>query len=377
MLTCYDTTYVCLIIKTESRILIKKQNKLNWNDSWIDELFQWADDNNIPELQYIQDDIMCDEGFWIGLPRDRKVLVNLEELDLSWHSCKEIPEHIRHLKNLKTFSFSKERDGLQPPHSEHLKGCGGIEEIPDWIAELENLEELNLSNNNISYVPNAIGKLKNLKKLYLHNNMIMLVDDELASLCKLEVLWIHENMFSVLANSINNLKELAHFDVDWEQQNKVSLLSDCLDQIVLQEWTDEKLSRVDSGRLNAVTHGLEQLRELNCLIGIEALWNEWSKLNNLKYKLKNLKKLRELYCDGLEYPSGPIKLCPEGLIVTPKIAPDFPPKMELKAEDYVEILLENTPAFFIKSDAFEVIIELNEHHGKSLMEKIYFMELWK
>jgi hypothetical protein len=51
--------------------------------------------------------------------------------------------------------------------------------------------------------------------------------------------------------------------------------------------------------------------------------------------------------------------------------------MEPKAEDCVEILLENTPVFLVKSDAFEVIIELNEHHGKSLMEKIDFMELWR
>jgi hypothetical protein len=37
-----------------------------------------------------------------------------------------------------------------------------------------------------------------------------------------------------------------------------------------------------------------------------------------------------------------------------------------KAEDCVEILLENTPAFFIKSDAFEITIKLKEHYGKSL-----------
>jgi hypothetical protein len=57
------------------------------------------------------------------------------------------------------------------------------------------------------------------------------------------------------------------------------------------------------------------------------------------------------------------------LIVTSDIEP--------KAEDCVEILLENTPAFFVKSDAFEITIKLKEHHSKGLMEKIDFMELWK
>lgn len=355
--------------------MIKKQDKLDFDDSWIDELFQWADNNNIPELQYIEDDTMCGdgerpiEGFWVGLPRDRDVLVNLEELDLSWHSCCEIPKQIKHLKNLKKFTFSKKRDGRQPPFMKNADGLDEIEEIPDWIAELENLEELNLSNNKISFVPNAIGKLKNLKKLYLHNNMIMFVDAELASLCKLEVLWIYWNMFSVLDSCIDSLKGLAHFDVDWEQQNKLSLLSDCLDQIASQEWTDEKLLGLDTGKLNAITHGLEQLQELTGPNGIERLWNEWNRQNDLKYKLKDLKNLRELYCDGLDYPNGPIKLCPEGVIVTSETLQ--------KTECCVEILIDNIPASFVKSDAFEVIIEIKEYHGKSLMEKIDFMELWR
>jgi Leucine-rich repeat (LRR) protein len=218
-------------------------------------------------------------------------------------------------------------------------------------------------------VPNVIGKLKNLKELYLHNNMIMFVDAELASLCKLEVLWIRWNMFSVLDDFIGSLKGLAYFDVDWEQQNKLSLLSNCLDQIASQEWSDEKVLSTDMGKLNTLIHGLEQLQKLTGPIGIEMLWNEWSRLNNLKYKLKNLTNLRELYCDGLDYPNGPIKLCPEGVIVNSETVQ--------KTECCVEILINNIPASFVKSDAFEVIIELNEHHGKSLMEKIDFIELWR
>jgi Leucine-rich repeat (LRR) protein len=349
--------------------LIKKQYKLDCDDSWIDELIQWADNNNIPELQYIQDDIMCDEGFWAGLPRDREVLANLEELDLSWHSCSEIPEQIRHLKNLKTFRFSKSRDGLQPPFMENADGIEEIEEIPDWIAELKNLEKLDLSNNKISCVPNVIGKLKNLKELYLHDNMIMFVDAELDSLCQLEVLWFRWNMFSVLDDCIDNLKDLANFDVDWEQPNRLSLLIDCLNHDDFQEWTDEEYIGLNMGKFDALTHGIVQLKGLTGSSNTDILWNEWNRLNGLKHKLKNLKNLKELYCDGFEYPDGPIKLYSKGLIVTSEMAP--------KADNCVEILVENTPAFLSNSNALEIIIELNEHHGKSLMEKIDFLELWK
>jgi Leucine-rich repeat (LRR) protein len=355
--------------------LTKKQDKLDLDDSWIDALFQWADNNNIPELQFIEDDTLCDdgerpiEGFWVGLPRDREVLVSLEELDLSWHSCSEIPKQIKYLKKLKKFRFSKSRDGRQPPFMKNADGLDAIEEIPDWITELENLEELDLSHNKICYVPNVIGKLNNLKKLYLHRNMIMFVDAELASLCKLEVLWIWWNEFSVLDGCIDNLKELVNFDVDWKQPNKLSLLIDCIHRNDFPEYTGEKCFDLFIEDLNAVVNGVVLIKGLTGSNDHEILWNEWSRLNNLKYKLKNLKNLRELYCSGLDYPDGPIKLCPEGLIVTSD--------MEPKAEDCVEILLENTPVFLVKSDAFEVIIELNEHHGKSLMEKIDFMELWR
>jgi len=355
--------------------LINKQEKLDFDDSWIDELFQWADNNNIPELQFIEVDFLCSdgerpsEGYWVGLPRNREVLVNLEELDLSWHSCSEIPKQIKYLKNLKRFSFSKSRDGRQPPFMKNADGLDAIEEIPDWIDELENLEELDLSNNKISYVPKVIGKLKNLKKLYLHNNMIMFVDAELASLCKLEVLWIWWNMFSVLDRFIDNLKELVNFDVDWKQPNKLSLLRDCIHHDDFPELTGEKCFYLFVKRLNAVVDGIVLIKGLTGSNDNEILWDEWSRLNDLKSKLKKLKNLRELFCDGLDYPDGPIKLCPEGLIVTSY--------MEPKAEDCVEILLENTPAFFVKSDAFEITIKLKEHHGKSLMEKIDLMELWQ
>jgi Leucine-rich repeat (LRR) protein len=355
--------------------LINKQDKLDFDDSWIDELFHWADNNNIPELQFIEDDTLCGdgerpiEGFWVGLPRNREVLVNLEELDLSWHSCSEIPKQIKHLKNLKKFRFSKSRDGRQPPFMKNADGLNAIEEIPDWIAELENLEELDLSNNKISYVPNVIGKLKNLKKLYLHRNMIMFVDVELASLCKLEVLWIWWNSFSVLDDCIDNLKEIANFDVDWKQPNKLSLLGYCIHHNDFPEYTGEKCFDLFTKNLDAVVEGLFLIKGLTGSNDNVILWNEWYRLNGLKHKLKNLKNLRELYCDGLDYPNGPIKLCPEGLIVDSDTVQ--------KTECCVEILIDNIPASFVKSDAFEVIIELKEHHGKSLMEKIDFMELWQ
>lgn len=74
--------------------------------------------NKIPNLQFNHDDIVDEhgelvfEGFWVGLPSDRKVLRNLKELDLSWHNCIEIPDQIRYLTQLKVLRFAKSQTGL-------------------------------------------------------------------------------------------------------------------------------------------------------------------------------------------------------------------------------------------------------------------------
>jgi hypothetical protein len=121
--------------------LMIKQVELDFDDRWVDE-------NHIPELQYVKGSALDDngehlfEGFWIGLPRDKEALLNLEELDLSWHSCTEIPDQIRHLTKLKVLRFAKKCDGTQPPFYKQADSPHTIEEIPDWIVKLENLEEL-------------------------------------------------------------------------------------------------------------------------------------------------------------------------------------------------------------------------------------------
>lgn len=189
--------------------------------SWIDELFQWADENNIPELQYIEGhevnedgEGQFEEGFWIGLPRDKNTLLTLGELDLSWHGCTEMPIQLRHLKQLKVLRFAKSRDGTQPHFYENSENLRFIEVIPDWIAELENLEELDLSGNRIRVVPNAVGKLTKLKELYINDNDVEHVETEVVGLTNLEVLWFRGNLYRFRTESLKKLKNLKELWLD-------------------------------------------------------------------------------------------------------------------------------------------------------------------
>ena len=53
---------------------------------WIDELFEWADKYDVPDLIFIDrsstdenEDEYHEPSFWYGLPRDKHTLLSLEE----------------------------------------------------------------------------------------------------------------------------------------------------------------------------------------------------------------------------------------------------------------------------------------------------------
>ncbi|MBR9868284.1 MAG: hypothetical protein GYB18_14440 [Oceanospirillales bacterium] len=314
---------------------------------WIDELYQWADDHSIPDLQFVHDDTRADNGeflferFWVGLPRDRYALLGLEELDLSWHSCSGIPDQIRYLKKLKKLSFAKRKDGLGPHFYENCMGPESIEVIPDWLGELEALEELDLSgnrivdipnsianlkhlkrldlsSNHIIYVPAAVGDLSSLRKLYLDSNRIIFVEPELGMLPNLEVLWIRKNKFSIIDECIADQKIIAPVEIyiDVNQTNKIFVLMSCIDQLGKMSLDDDCFVDLDDkfeGRLRLFSKGFYMVRDLVDSRDKDLMWNTWSKLSDIKSIVEALPELKELWCDGLERSQyGPVKLCDGG-----------------------------------------------------------------
>ena len=133
LLTIKQSTEVALsrantLMDVADKILTKQSTDLAVDESWMERLWQWADDN------YIDD---------ATLPRDRDGLIKLTWLQLigSWNYQ--------------------------------------LTELPKEIGNLVNLTELRLSNNQLTKLPKEIGNLVNLDTLHLEGNQLTEVPKEL------------------------------------------------------------------------------------------------------------------------------------------------------------------------------------------------------
>ena len=82
-------------------------------------------------------------------------------------------------------------------------------QIPSYVFDQTDLEELNVSHNNLTgAIQSQIGQLKNLKILNASNNQMTGVPAEIGRLQNLQVLDLSNNQLTGLPNELGNLKNL-------------------------------------------------------------------------------------------------------------------------------------------------------------------------
>jgi len=100
------------------------------------------------------------------------------KLDLSGQGLNKLPESVLNQKDLEELNISDNNlEGALPAEIRHLSnlkvllaGDNNMTGVPAEIGQLSKLEILDLSNNELTGLPNELGNLKNLRLLILTGN---------------------------------------------------------------------------------------------------------------------------------------------------------------------------------------------------------------
>ena len=145
-------------------------------ETWIDKLWQWADENNIPSAQ---------------LSRKKENLISTKTIDFT---------------------------GL------------GLDSIPDEICNLKNLTTLVLWDNNLAYLPEKIINFKNLKKLNLRGNSNLSVT--IAQKKWIDELKLYSSVF------IDNLRVITEEEyrgsIEFKDSNNISIDKNNLIKLIVK-----------------------------------------------------------------------------------------------------------------------------------------------
>jgi Leucine-rich repeat (LRR) protein len=151
------------VINQNNKLMLKKSkslmnitNNILSNDAWMQRLLSWADDNNIPNLEWINNDISFKDeqasanGYWTGISRIKDKLLLTSRLELKSTSITRLPKEIGNLSNLSRLIL----------HDNQLL------EIPKEICNLQNLMIISLWNNKICMLPKEISNLSSVQSSF-------------------------------------------------------------------------------------------------------------------------------------------------------------------------------------------------------------------
>lgn len=89
-----------------------------------------------------------------------------------------------------------------------------LSKVPDYVFNMTGLEELNISNNQLTgAIQSQIGQLKKLKVLNARNNVMTGVPAEVGQLINLQILDLSNNQLTGLPNELGNLKNLQTLNI--------------------------------------------------------------------------------------------------------------------------------------------------------------------
>ena len=139
------------------------------------------------------------------LLRDAKRL-RWDVLDLRCCGLSDIPDTLAELEDLRVLALGN-------LSVSNTGDDNAFKKLPDSVTRLTNLQVLDLSYTNISALPDSIGNLTNLQALDLYNTNISALPSSVPCLTNLQGLYLSGTQISALPDSIGNLKKLRKLDL--------------------------------------------------------------------------------------------------------------------------------------------------------------------
>lgn len=151
-------------------------------------------------------------------------LTSLEVLDISDNPLGHLPESFGQLRKLKSFRASNMfevdvEDYLSslmagPGHYPRFLSHGGLTDLPESFANLQELQSLMLDGNRLSNIPDSLCACVNLTSLDLSGNLLTSISPRIGQLQQLRYLQLSRNNFQELPDEIGNLINLERLRLD-------------------------------------------------------------------------------------------------------------------------------------------------------------------
>ncbi len=225
-------------------------------------------------------------------------LVQVTEWVVNWNKLEEVPDLVQNMPNLESLNLEGNRISRLP---DWLKDCDSLKKLElganrfEGTDDLKNLPSgltrLSLYHNNIGEIPISVTKLRNLEELNMSYTELTKLPAGIQNLKKLRVLELYGNKIRTLPVAIGKIPRLRELIVG---ENQISKIPDAIGNC-------RKLSKLFAGdnRIKTVSKALGNCTELSSL----DLRN--NKIAELPDSLGNCFTLQHLYLQGNQFNSIP------------------------------------------------------------------------
>lgn len=217
------------------------------------------------------------------IPREVIELNWLESLDLSANELTTVSETIGHLSELQSLN-------LRGNQIQTLFGIG----------KLSKLQTLDLSNNQLKTVPDTIFQLAELKSLKLSFNQIVSIPDTVSQINKLETLDLYGNQLKAIPDTIGKLTNLHQLYLSCNQLNAIPNTISHLSELKTLTLYDNQLAAFP-----------DAIAQLTNLTELDLRDNQIATIPNVIARLVNLQMLW--------LSNNHLKIVPHWLVELPKL----------------------------------------------------------